>query len=130
LKLIDLDSKTYTPEIDTANESFSLRNIGVSQKNSELLSKKPLELYPGMGKPPLKSILKKVSSNNLKDEELFISKVSLKNDEKAGKLQKSHASSITFKEEPKISFVTSYKQYNETGEFSSDSEGNCNCVIY
>ena len=83
-----------------------------------------------MRKTPSHSILKKSQNKEKKIqiEEIFISDVSLKDDEKNGRLNKEVK--ITFNEDVKVSIVPSFKKYNETGDFSTDCEGNCNCMIF
>lgn len=76
----------------------------------------------------LKSILKTPSKSDFKIEELFISDLSIKNDEQTGKIKKVQ-SKITFKEDIKVTYIASFKKYNETGEYSSD-DGNCTCKIF
>ena len=93
------------------------------------------ELYPGMGKTPRKSILKKCSSierNEKNGPEFFISDLSLKEDELNGRLKvrPEGAARISFKEEIKVSYIKSYKLYNGTGEQPSEGDSNCKCVLF
>jgi len=87
-------------------------------------------MYPGMKKLPSKSILKKSSSIELNRPEFFISDQSLKDDEMNGRLnRKDLGSRISFKEDIKVTYIASFKHYNETGEYPSD-DGNCSCIIF
>lgn len=88
------------------------------------------ELYPSMNKSPTKSILRKPLKNVINsEEEIFISDLSLKNDEKTGKIKKRDCK-IMFNDEINVIYITSLKKYNETGFYSGQDDGNCSCFIF